>query len=78
MPAAQSQIASHIGQVTIGKLALFRIEKLTVPLPPLALQEEFVRRLDQVAVLKSATLGSLAEFEALFASLQHRAFHGEL
>lgn len=78
MPATQSQIASHIGQVTIGKLALFRIEKMTVPLPPIALQEDFVRRLDQVAVLKSETLGSLAEFDALFASLQHRAFRGEL
>lgn len=78
MPAIQSQIASHIGQVTIGKLALFRIEKLTVPLPPVALQEEFVRRLAQVAALKSGSLGSLAGFDALFASLQHRAFRGEL
>lgn len=77
-PVAQSQIGSHIGQVTIGKLALFRIEKLTVPLPPVELQREFVRRVTTVGKMKKAQRASLAELDALFASLQHRAFRGEL
>ena len=75
---AQSQIDSHIGQVTIGKLALFRIEKLNVPLPPLPVQREFSHRLPAVDNLKSAHRASLAKLDALFASLQHRAFRGEL
>jgi restriction endonuclease S subunit len=77
-PVAQNQIGSHIGQVTIGKLALFRIEKLTVPIPPVSLQREFARRATVVEKLKAAHRASLAELDALFASLQHRAFRGEL
>jgi len=78
MPVIQSQIGSHIGQVTIGKLALFRIEKLRVPLPPIELQHEFARRVSAVEKLKAAQNASLAKLDALFASLQHRAFRGEL
>lgn len=75
---AQDQIISHTGQVTIGKLALFRIEKLRLPLPPLDVQCEFSRRLTAVDKLRAAHHASLAELDALFASLQHRAFRGEL
>ena len=77
-PHAQSQIRSHVGQVTIGKLALFRIEKIKVPLPELGLQHKFVLRIsalrDHDTVLRRAQL----ELDALFASLQQRAFRGEL
>ena len=77
-PHAQCQIRSHVGQVTIGKLALFRIEKIKVPLPELALQREFILRIsalrDHDTVLRRAQL----ELDALFASLQHRAFQGGL
>ena len=77
-PFTQNQICSHVGQVTIGKLALFRIEKLNVPLPPFLLQQEFARCLATVDKLKATHRASLAEMDALFASLQHRAFRGEL
>jgi type I restriction enzyme S subunit len=46
--------------------------------PPLALQHEFARRAAGVETLKAAQRKSLAELDALFASLQHRAFRGEL
>lgn len=75
---AQVQIGAQIGQVTIGKLALFRIEKIKVPLPPIELQCEFARRVAAVEKLKAAQRASLAKLDALFASLQHRAFRGEL
>lgn len=77
-PYLQAQIGAHTGQVTIGKLALFRIEQLRVPLPPLSLQQEFARRAAAVDRLKSLHRAHLAELDALFASLQHRAFRGEL
>jgi len=67
-PVTQNQIGSHIGQVTIGKLALFRIEKLTVPLPPIELQREFARRVGAVEKLKTAQRASLAELDALLTS----------
>lgn len=77
-PEVQRRIGAQVGQVTIGKLALFRIEKLRVPLPPLELQREFARRLASLERLKVAQRDSRAEIDALFASLQHRAFRGEL
>jgi type I restriction enzyme, S subunit len=75
---AQSQIGSHVGQVTIGKLALFRIEKLTVPLPPRDLQREFIRRIAAVNLQVSAQLEARSRLDDLFSSLQHRAFRGML
>lgn len=75
---AQGQIGSHTGRVTIGKLALFRIEKLTVPLPPIELQHEFVGRAAEVETHRSAQRQAGSRLDELFASLQHRAFRGEL
>ncbi len=46
--------------------------------PPLPLQRDFARRIAAVERLKSAHRASLAEMDALFASLQHGAFRGEL
>jgi type I restriction enzyme S subunit len=72
----QGQISSHVGQVTIGKLALFRIEKLKIPLPPVALQREFVRRVAAVESHSEVQRESRARLDELFASLQGRAFLG--
>ncbi len=57
-------------------LALLR--NLAVPLPLIELQREFARRVRTVETLKTAQRASLAEMDALFATLQHRAFRGEL
>lgn len=75
---AQGQISSHIGQVTIGKLALFRIEKIKLPLPPLEAQRRFASCVAAVKRHRASQLTALAELNALFASLQHRAFEGGL
>jgi type I restriction enzyme, S subunit len=52
--------------------------ELQPPVPPIELQREFARRVSAVAKLKTTQRASLAELDALFASLQHRAFRGEL
>ena len=77
-PFAQEQIGARTGQVTIGKLALFRIEQLPVLLPPMAVQLQFSARLATIDALRRTHLHHAAELDALFASLQHRAFRGEL
>jgi type I restriction enzyme S subunit len=46
--------------------------------PPLHLQQEFAHRAEAVEKLKASHRASLSELDALFASLQHRAFRGEL
>lgn len=54
------------------------IAALKIPLPPMTLQREFALRVAAVEKLKAAHRASLLEMDALFASLQDRAFKGEL
>ena len=75
---AQSQIGSQTAQVTIGKLALFRIESIEIPLPPLALQQEFAIQIGQLETLKARARAQAVELDALFGALSARAFAGEL
>ena len=47
-------------------------------IPPHRVQSGFPHRAIAIERLKSKGRSSLAELDALFASLQHRAFRGEL
>lgn len=49
-----------------------------INIPPLSLQREFARRITALERMKATQRTSLAELDALFASLQHRAFRGKL
>ena len=51
-----------------------------VPIPdfPLPLQQTFATRIQAIESLKATHRAALAELDALFASLQQRAFAGEL
>lgn len=70
---------SRIGSgVAVPQLTAKQLSELKTPLPPLSLQQEFARRIAAVEKLKTAHRAALAELDALFASLQHRAFRGEL
>jgi type I restriction enzyme S subunit len=66
---------SIIGMANINATEL---QSMRVAQPPLPLQREFGRRVAAIERLKVAQRASLAEVDALFASLQHRAFRGEL
>jgi type I restriction enzyme S subunit len=55
-----------------------QLAQIALPLPPISLQQEFAQRVEAVEKLKAIHHASLSELEALFASLQHRAFRGEL
>ena len=59
-------------------LTLDHLKAFPLPRPPIKLQREFARRVGAVEKLKTAQRASLAEQDALFASLQQRAFSGEL
>ncbi|MDR6640755.1 restriction endonuclease subunit S [Paenarthrobacter nitroguajacolicus] len=59
-------------------LNLSMIRALRVPLPPIELQQAFATRVAAVERLKETHRKHLAELDALFASLQSRAFKGEL
>lgn len=51
---------------------------LRVSLPPLPLQQTFATRIASIEALKATHRRALAALDALFASLQHRAFAGAL
>ncbi len=51
---------------------------LNIPLPPLPLQQTFATRIAAIEALKATHRSALAHLDALFASLQQRAFAGEL
>lgn len=54
------------------------ISALEIPVPPIALQRTFVTRIQAIEALKATHRTALAHLDALFASLQQRAFAGEL
>lgn len=74
----QHYFTNELRTVSQPTLNIKQLSETLVILPPLALQMEFDRRVAAVEKLKAAHRASLAEVEALFASLQHRAFRGEL
>jgi type I restriction enzyme, S subunit len=49
-----------------------------LPVPPLSVQRIFATRVTEIDKLKSHHRAHLAKLDALFTSLQHRAFRGEL
>ncbi len=67
--------ARGVAQKTVN---LEEIRKFIIFCPPLPLQKEFAQRVEAVEKLKATHRASLSQLEALFASLQHRAFRGEL
>ncbi len=77
-PAAERMAQDLIHGQTRARISMGRLRGLEVPVPPISLQREFARRVAAVEVLKTAQRASLAELDALFATLQHRAFRGEL
>ena len=77
-PIGQRQVLGRNRQAVKAGLNFEDIRSFVIPLPPLSLQREFARRVAAVEKLKTAQRASLAELDALFATLQHRAFRGEL
>ncbi|MCI9869134.1 restriction endonuclease subunit S [Arthrobacter humicola] len=54
------------------------VQTIKMPLPPVEKQNDFEARLMVISQLKDRHRAQLGELDALFASLQHRAFRGEL
>jgi type I restriction enzyme S subunit len=77
-PAGQRQVLGRNRQAVKAGLNFDDIRSFLVPLPPIDLQREFARRVGVVEKLKAVQRASLAKLDALFASLQHRSFRGEL
>lgn len=63
---------------TIAHLTGVKLKTLPVPLPPLSLQRRFASIVEAAERQKARLRAHLDELDALFSSLQSRAFNGEL
>ncbi len=61
-----------------GLVSKSRFESIDLIYPPLGKQHEFASKFDSLEQMRQALRRSCAELDALFSSLQSRAFRGEL
>lgn len=67
-----------VSSATIPHLTGVKLKTLKIPVPPLPLQQQFAAAVESIDRQKARHREHLAGLDALFASLQHRAFRGEL
>ena len=74
----QRYFTSELRTVSQPTLNIKQICETKVIQPPIALQQTFATRIQAIEALKATHRTALAQLDALFASLQQRAFAGEL
>jgi type I restriction enzyme S subunit len=72
------QVSLISGGAIMAGINVSKLKIIKVLTPPLARQNEYAARVTAVDGVRSRYRAQLAELDALFASLQHRAFQGEL
>src|SRR5262249_23755535 len=77
-PFILRQARKGVRAIAVPDLGMSEIKAFRIIDPPIGLQRDFAGRVQAVEELKSAQRASLAELDVLFASLQYRAFRGEL
>ncbi len=71
-------VNKYITQSTISGINQSNLEKVMVLVPPMDQQREFVSRSNSVAKNRALMREDLRKIDSLFASIQHRAFTGQL
>ena len=71
----RSMCKSIIGMDNINAT---EVQGIKIAQPPMALQVQFHKQIESLNQVKTSHRAILAELDALFSSLQHRAFRGEL
>ncbi|MFA6331502.1 MAG: restriction endonuclease subunit S [Methanoregula sp.] len=74
----KKQLSSCVHQSSQANLFQGMIRKLKIPLPPLALQQQFARIVQDVERIREQQVASGREIEGLCEGLMQRAFAGEL
>lgn len=77
-PTFQDQIQKSASTSVQKYFNLSALKNWRIVVPPLALQQTFATRIQAIEALKATHRTALAQLDALFASLQQRAFAGEL
>ncbi len=77
-PIARKYLEQTAKGAIMDGLNMGIIKAMPVPLAPINLQRCFEKRLAVLQKIKSANSEAMGKLDTLFASLQHRAFQGEL
>lgn len=77
-PFYQRHVLNLAGGAAQPNISGAQLESAEIPLPPLPLQQKFAAIVESIERQKTTQRAHLAELDALFAALQHRAFRGEL
>lgn len=77
-PLTKRQFDGALKGIGVPNLHLKDIRLARIPKPTLEAQKTFATRIQAVESLKAQHRAALTELDALFASLQYRAFQGEL
>ncbi|WP_417730899.1 restriction endonuclease subunit S [Rosistilla oblonga] len=78
-PRGKSYFLRQAKQTTgIATINMTQLKAFPMLIPPLNLQDEFAKGILRIENMRSKQMRSLDQFDQLFASLQHRAFRGEL
>ncbi|CAE6773238.1 MAG: restriction endonuclease subunit S [Nitrospira sp.] len=77
-PFILRQARRGIRAIAVPDLGLGEIKAFRIIVPPIELQMEFARRISNLGSLKNSHRASAVQINKIFASLQHRAFRGEL
>jgi type I restriction enzyme S subunit len=77
-PQIRQSLISRAGKVAITNINQEALSALKISVPPFDTQSEFGRRVAKLEAIRDDHLRSLQSLDALFASLQHRAFAGQL
>jgi len=77
-PSIRNKMISSSGTVAITNINQERLGGIKVPNVRLEAQQAFGRKMQEIELAVKSTTAELAKFKSLFASLQQRAFRGEL
>jgi type I restriction enzyme S subunit len=74
----KSTMLDQMAGAAIRRLTLVKINKASILLPPINIQQAFASRVSEIRALESSQSSSRKNLDALFQSMLHRAFQGEL
>lgn len=77
-PGLQRWMARHTKGVAVRGINLTDVKAMPIPLPPRVKQDRFAQIAESVDQVQRSVRKHSRTLDALFASLQHRAFRGEL
>ncbi|WP_426959918.1 restriction endonuclease subunit S [Muricoccus radiodurans] len=77
-PAVLRQLGVTARGAVMPGLNMGLIKETVIPLPPIAVQQEFCRQLHALNDSRQTAESAAVQNDSLFSSLQHRAFRGEL